>query len=599
MAGSAASDEESSALALPLRQKVVLVMDLVESVRLMSADEVAVIGHWRGFVKQATETVLPRCSGRLVKSLGDGIMAEFDMPRSAVAAALELHRHFDAANRDLPPDQQLHLRAGLNATHVYVDNIDIYGSGVNLAARVASLAAPGETMATAEVRDGLIEGVDADVEDMGECHLKHVPEPVRIYRIGAASVQAVLLPVREDEKQMRPTLAVIPFRGGDPNPQMRAIGDVIADGVIGQLARSPQLNVISRLSATAFRDRDDPAQTLHKLLGADYVLSGSYMVAGQRIICSAELADARTGSVVWVERLGAEVPDLFNVHAELPHRIADGALAALINEQAQSATVAPLPTLHSYTILLGGIQLMHQSSPLSFDRARAAMDYLVERHPRSSMARAWRAMLSVLKATRGLVPSPAEEASLALDQTRRALDAEPDNALALAIEGFVYCHLRNDVDTAHKRIEAAVDLDPSCSLGWLFLATVQCFRPEETQAAVASAERAMALSPLDPIRYYYHCLLASALLFNGELGRAVAEGRRALALNRFHAPTLRVLAIASAQADDLDTAGQMLKRLLEFEPDLTVERYLARRPVVTDRIRSFAEALAAAGLPQR
>jgi tetratricopeptide (TPR) repeat protein len=236
---------------------------------------------------------------------------------------------------------------------------------------------------------------------------------------------------------------------------------------------------------------------------------------------------------------------------------------------------------------------------VSFGRSREALDYLVERHPRSSIARAWRAKWSVLKATRGLVEDASAEAALALDQTRRALDSEPSNALALAIEGFVYCHLKSDVDTAHKRIEAALQVDPSCSLGWLFLATVQSVMEDQGGSAVASAEKAMTLSPLDPIKYYYHSLLASALLFNDEYQRSLEEARRAWVLNKFHAPTLRVLAIASAETGDLVVARQMVERLRQVQPALTVERYLSRRPLVTDKVERFAKALAAAGLPAR
>jgi adenylate cyclase len=594
-----AAEESAQPGLLPLRQKVVLVMDLVESVRLMAANELAVIEHWRGFIRHVTQTVLPQHGGRLVKSLGDGIMAEFDSARAATHAALQLHRHFDAANRELPPDQKRYLRAGLNSTHVYVDDLDIYGSGVNLAARVATLAAPGETMVTEAVRDELVEGVDAAVEDMGECHLKHVPEPVRVYRVGAAALHPVLVPVREYEKNLHPTVAVIPFRLMDGGQETRAIGDVIADGVIGHLARTPQLNVISRLSATSLRDRDESARSVKQLLGADYVISGSYHVRADRIVCTAELADARDGTVVWTERTEGEVEDLFRLQAELPQRIADRALSALVDTQAKNATVAPLPTLHSYTILLGGIQLMHQSSPVSFDRSRAALDYLVDRHPRSSIARAWRASWSVLKATRGLVDDAPAEARLALDHTRRALDAEPDNALALAMEGFVYCHLKSDLETAQRRIDSALQVDPSCSLGWLFQATVQSFMEDQAGAAVESAEKAMALSPLDPIKYYYHSLLASALLFHDEPQRALQEARRSWTLNKVHAPTLRVLAIASVELGDLEFARRMVQRLREVVPGLTVEQYLSRRPVVTRRVERFANALAAAGLPMR
>ena len=595
--GSAAPPAElAAAIELPQQQRVVLVMDLVESVRLMAADEVGVINRWRAFVRHATDSVLPRHQGRLVKSLGDGIMAEFVQAGDAVAAALELLRHFVDANAPLDPQKSLFLRAGVNATHVYVDDLDIYGSGVNLAARVAGLAAPGETMVTEEVRDALVEGLDAQLEDMGECHLKHVPQPVRAYRVGAASPRAFLVPVREYQKELNPTIAVIPFtdNGGG---EWRAIGDVIADGVIGQLARTRELSVISRLSAAAFRDRAASPETLNQMLGADFVLSGSYNVLGPRILCTAELSDARSGTVVWVERMEGELADLFNLQAELPHRITEHALAALMNAQASAATIAPLPTLRSYAILLGGIQLMHQSSPISFGRSREALDYLVERHPRSSIARAWRAKWSVLKATRGLVDDAPAEAKLALEQTRRALDSEPNNALALAIEGFVYCHLKSDVDTAHRRIEAALQVDPSCSLGWLFLATVQSFM--EDQAAVASAEKAMTLSPLDPIKYYYHSLLAAALLYNDQHQRSLEEARRAWVLNKYHAPTLRVLAIASAEIGDLVVARQMVERLRKIQPALTVERYLSRRPMVTQRVERYAKALAAAGLPAR
>jgi adenylate cyclase len=144
---------------LPLQQnKVVLVVDLVESVRLMASNEAAVVGHWHRFMQHAQAVVLPQRQGRLVKSLGDGLLAEFSSASQGVRAALDLHRFFNTVNTALPDDQQLHLRAGLNGTHLYVDARDVYGHGVNLAARVASLAGPGETVVTANIRDGIVDG---------------------------------------------------------------------------------------------------------------------------------------------------------------------------------------------------------------------------------------------------------------------------------------------------------------------------------------------------------------------------------------------------------------------------------------------------------
>jgi adenylate cyclase len=189
-------------------------MDLVESVRLMAANEAFVVSAWHGFLQHAQDKVLPACSGRLVKSLGDGLLAEFDRSADAVKAAYAMHRYFDRTNERLPPEARLHLRAGIHATHLYIDTHDVFGHGVNLAARVTALAAPGETVITASVRDTVVDGIDGEVEDMGESYLKHWPEPVRTWRIWPANDTAPVAraapqsPVHED---LRPTIAVIPF----------------------------------------------------------------------------------------------------------------------------------------------------------------------------------------------------------------------------------------------------------------------------------------------------------------------------------------------------------------------------------------------------
>jgi class 3 adenylate cyclase len=222
-------------------------MDLVESVRLMAVHEEKVVGHWQRFLHHARTVVLPERAGRLVKSLGDGILAEFERPNHAVLAALDLHRFFEPTNRTLPATEQLHLRAGINATHIYVDSNDVYGHGVNLAARVADLAAPDETVITASVHDQLVDGVDGDMEDMGESYLKHWPEPVRTWQVRPASGHMPYTRPRQTTgpvTDFRPTIAVIPFESRSISSEHYVIGDLIADGVIAQLSRSQDLRVI-------------------------------------------------------------------------------------------------------------------------------------------------------------------------------------------------------------------------------------------------------------------------------------------------------------------------------------------------------------------
>ena len=182
-------DPQSQAIASllpPLEsQKAVLVVDLVESVRLMSLNETAVVGQWHGFVQHAQTHLLPAHGGRLVKSLGDGLLVEFEDCTHGVQVALAMHRYFDTFNAAQTPEGQMHIRAGLHVTDLYRAEHDVYGHGVNLAARITGLAEPGGTVVTAPVRDSIVDGVDCDVEDMGESYLKHWPEPGDSFAIPA------------------------------------------------------------------------------------------------------------------------------------------------------------------------------------------------------------------------------------------------------------------------------------------------------------------------------------------------------------------------------------------------------------------------------
>ena len=371
-------------MALTVSQKVVMVIDLVESVRLMSADEAGTVARWHQFVRQAQAEVIPAHRGRLVKSLGDGLMVEFELARDAVDAAQTLHSAICLTNAGLNADRHMHLRAGINSSQIYTDQLDIYGAGVNLAARLATLAGPGETVVSASVRDGLTDGLDASIEDLGECYLKHLEEPVRSFRVGLTSA-APLVPTQTDyNAPLRPTIAVIPFEARSNEPEHFSIGELIADAVIGQLGKSTELHVISRLSATAFRGRNATITEIGQHLGAIYILSGSYVVYGNNLMVSAELSDMAMHRVVWVERVQSVISDLLQVESEIGHSLSNSVCAAVIEREVHKATTQPLPTLKSYSLMLGAITLMHRATNGEFNRAREMLDRLRDLHRRHS-----------------------------------------------------------------------------------------------------------------------------------------------------------------------------------------------------------------------
>lgn len=586
-------------LALPRRRKAVLVVDLVESVRWMERDEIGVINAWRSFVQRANDSVLPRHRGRLVKSLGDGLMADFDEPRAAVAAAVEMHRQLALVQGDRPPQQQMLMRAGLHLTPVWMDDSDIFGAGVNLAARVTTLAEPGGTVGTAELCDELIDGVDAQLRDLGVCYLKHVAEPVRAYGIAPVDGGAAAAPPPVTATAtLQPTVAVLPFVSRSSDPAHAPVGDLLADAVIAHLGRTPLLQVIARLSTEACAGHAQADTLVRDALGADYAVGGSHMVMGDKLLVSAMLTSTRqAGRVLWSERFAGTVQDLLEPHSELAQRLSEGVHQAILERSVQQAQTAPLPTLESHALLLGGIRLMHRSAPGDFSASRRVLDALVERHPRAASSRAWLAKWHVLASTRGLANDRVRNAAEALDHTRRALDTEPANALALAMEGFVQLHLQHDLGAALQRLDAALQSQPSEPLAWLFRAVALSFDGQAGEA-LGSSEQALRLSPLDPLRYYFESLAATCALGAGRHGRAVELCEQSLRRNRYHASTLRALITAHMGLGQEAQARARVAELLQVTPGLRVSDYLRTHSAGLHPVGlEVARALRAAGVP--
>jgi adenylate cyclase len=577
--------------------KVLLVMDVVESVRLMQDDQDQFVRRWQAMVGHIEQQVLPAQGGRIVKSLGDGLMLEFGEARHAVAAGFAIREFAQGDNASRGADRQMHLRLGGHVASFVADRHDIYGIDVNLTARFATLAGSGEFVVSAELRDKLTDGLDADIEDMGESHLKHVEAPVHTYRLQRAGQLPSPRPPEAPAPDFRPTVAVIPFDARSNEPDHFVIGELIADGVIAQLSRSADLRVISRLSTTVLRGRVHAAAEAESRLAASFVLSGSYVTSGGKLLIMAELSDARSKEVVWADRLAGDTMDLLQTQSELVNRIATSASRALIDSEIQQSLAQPLPRLDSGSLLLGGIALMHRSSRNDFERSRQVLEALLDRHNRAATPRAWLAKWYTMRVIRGLSDEPAKDTRLALEQTRRAQDLSPDNALSLAIEGYARCQLLGEAEVALDCIERAIVLNPNEPLGWLYK-SVWSSMWGGTADAVAEAEHASLLSPIDPLKYFFDVILASGQAINGEYDKAAEFAKRSLRANRDHQPALRVLLQAQIESGRLEEAKQTLQVLLQVVPNLTVANYLSMGSSGSATRKRFAQTLRRLGVPE-
>ena len=562
--------------------RAVLLADIVESVRLIEQDEVRIISRWLALVEHVKKEILPKHNGRLVKSLGDGMLMDFADVRSAVSAAFAIQQASTRDNAGVLPEQQILLRMGMEVSDVIVEPDDLHGRGVNLAARLMGLAGPGEIVISAHARDQLTAALDADVEDLGDCFLRHVSQPVRAYRIGPPGPRPVIKPSRSMD-EMKPTIAVVPFAPQHVPADRDVIGEVLAEEVIRALSRSPDLSVISRLSTTVLRGRDLPLSEIGGLLNADYVLSGRYGGDERMVVLDAELADAKSGRILWTERLKGTVEDLLTGEQELVSRLVAEVGGAVIRRELQRSRAEPLPTLRAYTLLMGAIALMHRLSLREFNEANRLLQALIDRGVHQPVPYAWLANWHVLRVQQGWSEDERQDAYLALEATKRALDVDPECSLALAIDGFVHTNLLKKLDVAEERYNHAITANPSDSLAWLLRGTLHAFKGDGLQA-VHDTRRALKLTPLDPHRYFYDSLAATACISAGLYAQALEHAQRSLRANRKHTSTLRAVAVSQWQLGMHQEARNTAQELLKLEPTLTVGRWLERAPSAPYRL---------------
>lgn len=574
-----------------------LFLDLAESVRLMEDDEAGLVARWREVVGVIDREILPKHDGRLIKSMGDGLILEFDKPQRMVKAAFHIQSAFTAANAGVSADRQMLVRMGAHIGQVIVDEHDVYGRGLNLASRLTALAGPGEIVVSADVRDQLTPMLDADVEDLGLCYLKHVPQPVRAYRVGPPGPQPVIDVGASVIAELRPTVAVIPFSSHDAIDHHRVVGELLAEEIISALSRADELNVVSRLSTTVFRDRNSPLAEVARCLDATYVCSGSYRVVGKNVKGMVEVAHSGSGKVVWSDKVEGAVAGIMSGKGGVVHAIVTGLSGAIMNTELQRAQSRPLPTLESYTLLIAAITLMHRLSQTDFDRARSMLQAVIDRTPREATPWAWLAKWHVLRVQQGWSEDPVAETQQAMDCVRRALQADSQCVLALAIDGMVHTNLLRQLDVGLERYELALSLNPNDAFAWLLKGTLHAFRGEG-KLAVDGANRALRLSPFDPHRYFYDSLAATAALSAGHYARAIDLAKRSLKANRTHTSTYRALAISQWLSGQHDEARNTVRTLRKLEPTLTVRNYLQRSPSnAYETGQIWSSALHQAGLP--
>lgn len=577
-------------------RRAIVVIDVAESVRLMQEDESGFIDRWQRFVNEVRTQVLPAHGGRLVKSLGDGMLLEFAGMPKAMQAALLCRLTALRFNSDLPADQQAGLRIGIHLADVVVDDLDIYGAGVNLASRLATLAGPNELVVSASGRDALVDGVDADIEDLGECWVKNLSAPVRAYRVETVGATRRVHQV-ESIAAVHPSVAVLPFRARLTGESAIAVGDLLAEEVVTSLSRSKYFSVISRLSSAAISARDMSSAEIGVLLKAEYLLTGTVDLMDRRFVAHAQLVHVALDVVIWADRVHGTVADLLAGEEDAVGTIVKAVSQTMVQVEIERATSSPLPTLAGHRLLMAGIGHLHRSARQDFEHARVLLESLAERHSRSPHALAWLGKWHVLRAVQGLSDNAVTDAEKAVQLAQRALAMDSSSTLAMTLSGHVLGFLKKDLSAAQAHLELSLSLNPNEALTWIYLAALRAWQGRGKEAMLAS-QKALALSPLDPMRYYYDTLAAFAAMTAGDHLRAKELALRSLRAHRLHLSTHRTLAISLWNLGEHDNARNIVQDMMTIDPGFTVTTYRARFPGGdTDQARTNAKTLHLCGVP--
>jgi adenylate cyclase len=575
--------------------RTLLALDMPKSGLASQRDGKDAATQLRTLQDYVAREVLPASGGQVVGRHEGGLLIGFPDARPAVRAAFAIQQACSGASAGLSLGRESLPRMGVQMAEPAADPTSGYSRGGGVAARLTAIAEPGEIVVSSSVCEELTSVLDADVEDLGERYADKAGPPMRAYRLGPPGARpGVELSVATDE--LRPTIAVIPFaehgQGHEP------LGEILAEEVIAALSRSADLSVVSRLSTTAFRGRGATLAEVSAHLKANYVLSGAYRVSLGALILGAELAEAKTGRVVWAQDLKGSVAGIIEGNDELIDRIVAEASRAVMARELERTQSQSLQSLETCTLLIGAIALMHRLSRHDFQRAHDMLRVVAQRAPRHAIPQAWLAKWHVLRVWQSWSDDPAADGRLALDCTQRALDNDSHCSLALAMDGFVHTNLLKELDVAQQRYDLALRVNPNDSLAWLLSGMLHAFKGEGKQA-VKGTQRALRLSPLDPHRFFYDALAGGAEISAGRYERAVELTQRSLRANRMHASTHRMLAIAQWQLGRHDDARATVSELMKIEPTLGVNQWFARSPAGDYPIGKLcADSLRKAGVPE-
>ena len=574
------------------RLAAILATDVVGYSRLIRADEEGTLAALKALRADLIGPKIAEHHGRIVKLMGDGMLAEFQSVVDAVHAAVETQQGVSERNAGLPDDKRIEFRVGINLGDVVIDGDDIHGDGVNIAARLEGLSEPGGICISGKVYEEVRDRVDLTFEDLGEREVKNIDRPVRVWRWRGETPGTAASGEPKPLPQQAPSIAVLAFKNLSGDHAQTYFADAVAEDITTELSRFRDLFVISRESAFHYRDQAKTAKTIAEELGVTYLLEGSVQRAGERLRVNVQLIEAETERHLWAERYDRVVTDLFAIQDEIVEAVVSTLGETIWRSAAAELKRKPIENFQAYDYVLLGQDLLHRFDKQANSEARALLTKAIELDPKNSSAYILLAWTHIL----GYVHRFDDTDSAALDR------ASEETQKAAALDGNSYAihrlHsrialARGDHDTAMAHIERALELnsnDGDIHANYaLLLCVMGCL-----SKAHQRIDEAIRRNPHHPS--YYGSILARINYLEGRDDKALAVLKMVDPLTIVDHV---VFAGSYAQLGRADEARRHAEEILAINPSFSTSAYLAtvsyRRDVDRDRV---ADGLRKAGLPK-
>jgi adenylate cyclase len=571
----------------------ILAADIAGYSRLMGADETGTLARLKEHRRELIDPMNKQYRGRVVKTTGDGILVEFPSVVDALGCAIDVQRGMHERNAHVPAERRIEFRIGINLGDVIVDGRDIYGDGVNIAARLEGLAEPGGICISQTVLTHTRGKITFDAEDLGEQQLKNIARPVRVYRVpccGTLTKERPTLALPD-----RPSIAVLPFQNMSGDPEQEYFADGMVEEITTALSRFKSLFVIARNSSFTFKGRAVDIKEVGRRLGVRYVLEGSVRKASGKVRITGQLIDAVTGAHIWADRFERDVTDIFVLQDEVTAAVVCAIQPKLLQTEIAMATRRRPENLTAYDFFLRARQQFYLATREGSAEAIRLARRALELDPRFGFVAALAGLSHMHNVLFGYATDPQFDRKEAVRLLRLALSVDDSDPEILAWACVNSAYMVGDFESAIEMADRAVALNPnlysawSCR-GWVYKAAAL---PEE---AVGSFERAIRVSPVDPVLHRSFAGIGMAFIELRRFDEAIVAGKKAQRQNPSYPVAYHCLASAFAHLGRDAEAREAAARLLELDPDFTISTFIARGGQSNAKL--LIEGLRKAGLPE-